>query len=203
MEISLKPLSRFRGPLLIADRRDTLALGAVLRGPLVGLTEEEIADEIQALQQVTNQARPLYIWTDSALIRHPVLKDTIERLQNLARKARRTTPYQLLAEAVEELQVRPILKARHPRGAERRSRILSSYWRWRVPMPPAVSWSGVVARIVTSPRDAHRQDPHLPMRYDTGRPRAVIRLRISQPRTTSLPCPAGLRARRPSPMMDL
>ena len=44
---------------------------------------------------------------------------------------------------------------------------------------------------------------HLPMRYDTGRPRAVIRLRISQPRTTSLPCPAGLRARRPSPMMDL
>ena len=63
--------------------------------------------------------------------------------------------------------------------------------------------SGVVARIVTSPHDANRQDPHLPMRYDTGRPRAVIRLRISQPRTTSLPCPAGLRARRPSPMMDL
>ena len=62
---------------------------------------------------------------------------------------------------------------------------------------------GVVARIVTGPHDAHRQDPHLPMRYDTGRPRAVIRLRISQPRTTSLPCPAGLRARRPSPMMDL
>ena len=103
----------------IADRRDTLALGAVLRGPLVGLTEEELADEIQTLQQATNQARPLYIWTDPALIRHPVLKGTIERLQNLARKARRTTPYQLLAEAVEELQVRPILKARHPRGSER------------------------------------------------------------------------------------
>ena len=63
--------------------------------------------------------------------------------------------------------------------------------------------TGVVARIVTGPHDAHRQDPHLPMRYDTGRPRAVIRLRISQPRTTSLPCPAGLRARRPSPMRDL
>ena len=62
---------------------------------------------------------------------------------------------------------------------------------------------GVVARILTGPHDANRQDSHLPMRYDTGRPRAVIRLRISQPRTTSLPCPAGLRARRPSPMMDL
>ena len=44
---------------------------------------------------------------------------------------------------------------------------------------------------------------HLPIRYDTGRPRAIIRLRIAQPRTASLPCPAGLRARRPSPMMDL
>ena len=53
------------------------------------------------------------------------------------------------------------------------------------------------------PHEAHRQDPHLPMRYDTGRPRAVIRLRISQPRTTSLPCQVGLRARRPSPMMGL
>ena len=47
------------------------------------------------------------------------------------------------------------------------------------------------------------QDPHRPMQFDTGRPRAVIRLRISQPRTAALPCPAGLRARRPSPMMDL
>ena len=63
--------------------------------------------------------------------------------------------------------------------------------------------TGVVARIVTGPHDANRQDPHLPMRYDTGRPRAVIRFKISQPRMTSLPCPAGLRARRPSPMMDL
>ena len=62
---------------------------------------------------------------------------------------------------------------------------------------------GVVARIVTGPHDANRQDPHRPRRYDTGRPRAVIRLRISQPRTASLPCPAGLRARRPSPMIDL
>ena len=67
----------------------------------------------------------------------------------------------------------------------------------------ATAIDGIVARIVTGPHDAHRQDPHLPMRYDTGRPSSVIRLRISQPRTTSLPWPAGLRARRPAPMMDL
>ena len=47
----------------------------------------------------------------------------------------------------------------------------------------ATGW-GVVARIVTSPHDAHRQDSYLPMRYDTGRPRAVIRFKISQPRAT-------------------
>ena len=69
--------------------------------------------------------------------------------------------------------------------------------------PPASKQGVVALRIVPGPHDAHRQDPHLPMRYDTGRPRAIIRLRISQPRTASLPCPAGLRARRPSPMMDL
>ena len=35
--------------------------------------------------------------------------------------------------------------------------------------PPAAR-VGVVARIVTGPHEAHRQDPHLPIRYDTGRP---------------------------------
>lgn len=103
----------------IADHRDTLALGAIIRGPLVGLTEEQIADEIDALQTTTAIAQRLNLWTDPAIIHHTVLKQTLTVLQNLARKARRATPYQLLAEAVEELYVRPILKSRHPRGAER------------------------------------------------------------------------------------
>ncbi len=102
----------------IADRRDTLAFGALVRGSLVGLTEEEIADEIEALRSASGEQR-LHLWTDPARINHPVLKQTLTILQNLARKVRHTTPYHLLADAVEELQVRPILKARHPRGAER------------------------------------------------------------------------------------
>ena len=49
-----------------------------------------------------------------------------------------------------------------------------------LPFPPLRSPSRrVVARIVTGPHDAHRQDLHLPMRYATGRRRSVIRLRIS------------------------
>jgi ATP-dependent exoDNAse (exonuclease V) beta subunit len=103
----------------ISDRRDTLAFGALMRGPLVGLTEEQIADEIEALQRDGRAGERLHVWTDPARINHPVLKQTLTILQNLARKVRHTTPYDLLAEAVEELQVRPILKARHPRGAER------------------------------------------------------------------------------------
>lgn len=115
---------------VIADARDTLALGALIRGPLVGLTEEEIADEIEALHvqaergdsgrgPETKGAGRLFLWTDLDSIGNPVLRRTLEVLQNLARKARRLTPYHLLVEAVEELHVNSILKARHPRGAER------------------------------------------------------------------------------------
>ncbi|MGB4101277.1 MAG: UvrD-helicase domain-containing protein [Alphaproteobacteria bacterium] len=103
----------------VADRRDTLALGTLLRGPLVGLTEEEIADEIEELESSAGGPQRLHLWTDLSQIRNPVLKQALTVLQNLTRKVRHITPYQLLAEAVEELQVRPILKARYPRGADR------------------------------------------------------------------------------------
>ncbi|WP_264583371.1 UvrD-helicase domain-containing protein [Rhodoblastus acidophilus] len=103
----------------ISDRRDTLALGALLRGPVVGLTEEEIADEILHLQGAIGSPRPLHLWTNAEQVKNPILKRTLGILQNLARKARRATPHQLMAEAVEELKIRPILKARYRRGAER------------------------------------------------------------------------------------
>ena len=104
----------------IADRRDTLGLGALLRGPLVGLTEEQIADAIAALPSTPDGAPPrLHLWTDCAAVTDPILGRALEVLQSLARRARHTTPYQLMAEAVEELNVRPILRARYQRGAER------------------------------------------------------------------------------------
>lgn len=104
----------------IADRRDTLALGALLRGPLVGLTEEEIADAIIALPSAGENHTPrLHLWTDCQVITNTVLKRALEVLQNLARKARQTTPYHLMAEAIEELSVRPILRARYRQSAER------------------------------------------------------------------------------------
>ena len=99
----------------IADRRDTLAFGALLRGPLVGLTEEEIADAIAALPAREDGPPPrLHLWTDRGTITHPILGRTLEVLQNLARKARTTTPYQIIAEAIEELNIRPILRIALP-----------------------------------------------------------------------------------------
>jgi exodeoxyribonuclease-5 len=104
----------------IADRRDTLALGALLRGPLVGLSEEEIADAIAALPpREGGPAAQLHLWTNRSAIAHPLLGRTLEVLQNLARKARTTTPYQILAEAIEELNIRPILRARYRLAPER------------------------------------------------------------------------------------
>ena len=104
----------------ISDRRDTLALGALLRGPLIGLTEEQIADAIIALPvRADGTPSQLYLWTDLAAITNPIMKRAFEVIQSLARKARHTTPHHLAAEAIEELNVRSVLRARYRQGAER------------------------------------------------------------------------------------
>ncbi len=55
-----------------ADARDTLAMGALLRGPLVGLSEAELLDSAEALP--ADPERPdrlprLYLWTSRSPIR--------------------------------------------------------------------------------------------------------------------------------------
>ena len=56
--------------------------------------------------------------------------------------------------------------------------------------------------------DVARNDPnptvgHRLIAYDAGLPKSVIRFSTLHARTASVPCPAELRARRPSPMIDL
>ena len=104
---------------VLADARDTLALGALLRGPLVGLTEEELLDAVASLPGSEETGARLYLWTPSEQIGHPLLRRTLDVLQILARHARATTPFVLLCQAVEELQVRPLLRQRQGRTAER------------------------------------------------------------------------------------
>jgi ATP-dependent exoDNAse (exonuclease V) beta subunit len=106
----------------LADGRDTLALGALLRGPLIGLTEAELLDIAEALP--LDQDRPdrlpqLNLWTDPEDIRHDLARSVVRSLQSLAMRARSTTPYALLSDAVGVLNIRSQLRQRFKAGADR------------------------------------------------------------------------------------
>lgn len=103
---------------VLADPRDTLALGALLRGPLVGLSEESLLDIAWALQQATPGAS-LNLLSDTALIDHPLAKHVLNELHALFRLSASTTPALLLATALERLRVRHIVLQRHLGRAER------------------------------------------------------------------------------------
>ncbi len=107
---------------VLADRRDTLALGALLRGPLVGLTEEELLDIVWALPRADDAPDDLPRLDLSVApeeITNLLARDIVEKLQALQRRANATTPHALLSQAVDVLRVRPILLRRHRGQAER------------------------------------------------------------------------------------
>lgn len=101
----------------LADPRDRAALGALLRGPLVGATDESLLEVAEALHAA--DAAPLNVFTDPELVPDPVVRRALERLGPLARRARGTTPYALLSDAFERLEVRAVLIDRHGGHADR------------------------------------------------------------------------------------
>jgi ATP-dependent exoDNAse (exonuclease V) beta subunit len=104
----------------LADARDTLALGALLRGPLVGMTEETLLDATDALPpQEDGRAGQLSLYTPLEQVQNALLRETLAILQGLARAAGSTTPFILLCQAVEEMQVRALLRRRQGGAAER------------------------------------------------------------------------------------
>ena len=107
---------------VLADPRDTLALGALLRGPLVGLSEEELLDIVWALPRrddAPDDLPRLDAGVSPEAVIHPLARDVLERLQALRGQVNTTTPHHLLAQAVDMLRVRPILRRRHEGQAER------------------------------------------------------------------------------------
>ena len=107
---------------VLADGRDTLALGALLRGPLVGLSEEELLDIVWALPRADDRPDDLPrldLGVAPEAIAHPLARDIVEKLQALRRKVNATTPHALLSQAVDVLRVRPILLRRRRGQAER------------------------------------------------------------------------------------
>lgn len=113
---------------VLADNRDSLALGSLLRGPLVGLTDEEILDILWSLRDgQTNAPARLSLSMDEARIEHALARETIQKLQSLRRRARSTTPHSLLSQAIAELRVRAILAQRSGRQAERSLANIDAY----------------------------------------------------------------------------
>jgi len=107
---------------VLADRRDTLALGALLRGPLVGMSEEELLDIVWALprmEKAPNDLPRLDLGVDPDMIVHPHARDIFEKLKALYRLAGTTTPHHLLSQAIDVLRMRPSLLQRHHGQAER------------------------------------------------------------------------------------
>jgi CRISPR-associated exonuclease Cas4 len=106
----------------LAASRDTLALGAVLRGPLVGLTEQELLDiaaNLPPSPDRPNDVPRLSLRTDPASVQHPVARHVLGVLRELRRRVRSTAPALVMAEAVERLRVRTVLAARSHDQASR------------------------------------------------------------------------------------
>jgi CRISPR-associated exonuclease Cas4 len=99
---------------VLADSSDVLAFGALMRGPLVGLSEQELLDITAALlPSGTGQATYFTVRTDPNLIQHPLARSIVKELQNLRKLASIATPSFILATAIEQLNARVVMAARH------------------------------------------------------------------------------------------
>ncbi|MBA3896102.1 MAG: UvrD-helicase domain-containing protein [Sphingomonadaceae bacterium] len=107
---------------VLADGRDMLALCALLRGPLVGLTEEQLLDLTWAQPRkegILERLPQLSVNVDTSVITNDVARAVLEQLQALRKRINGTTPHQLLGEAIDMIRVRPLVLARHGGQAER------------------------------------------------------------------------------------
>ena len=79
----------------LADPRDTLAFGAFLRGPMVGLTDEELLDIAEAVHQSAPEDEPertFNLHTPLDMVSHPLARSVLAALQQLRRRVAATTP---------------------------------------------------------------------------------------------------------------
>lgn len=97
----------------LADPVDTLAFGAFMRGPVVGLTDEQLLDITAALEPDADGRRRFQLRTAAEAVTHPVARDILQKLQGLYRLSGELTPMQLLAFAIERLNLRVVMAARH------------------------------------------------------------------------------------------
>jgi len=107
---------------VLADARDTLALGSLLRGPLVGLTEEQLLDIVWALprsESAPESIPRLSLAIDPDAIADPYAQGIFRKLGYIRSLSNSTTPHNLLSQALDMLNVRAMLVRRMSRQAER------------------------------------------------------------------------------------
>jgi ATP-dependent exoDNAse (exonuclease V) beta subunit len=100
----------------LADPTDTLAFLAFMRGPMVGLTDDDLLDIAEEVHRAHGADEPDRVFDIRTAVEHvfnPVAKVALGTLQYLRRRADATTPRNLLSEAIEKLNLRVILAARH------------------------------------------------------------------------------------------
>jgi ATP-dependent exoDNAse (exonuclease V) beta subunit len=107
----------------LADPLDTLAFGALMRGPMVGLRDEDLLDITAALSPDQDGRRRFQLRTTADEVINPLAKDILLKLQALHRLAGELTPMQLVAFAIERLNLRVIMAARH---GQRNARALAN-----------------------------------------------------------------------------
>ncbi len=99
---------------VLADSSDTLAFGALMRGPLVGLSDQELLDISAALPESTTDLPVFFnVRTDPEQVGHALARAVLIDLQDLRKRTEITTPSLLLAEAIERLNARVIMAARY------------------------------------------------------------------------------------------
>lgn len=79
----------------LADSRDRLAFGAFMRGPMVGLTDEELLDIAEEVHQAGPDASPTGLFditTPPMLVSHGVARSVLETMQKLRARVNITTP---------------------------------------------------------------------------------------------------------------
>jgi len=104
----------------IADARDTLALGALLRGPLVGLSEQDLLTITASLPVPPgSESARLSLHTDLKIVQNDLAREVLAILRDIRLRLRVTTPALLLAEAIERLRVRAIVAGRSADQAAR------------------------------------------------------------------------------------
>ena len=104
---------------VLADPYDTLAFGALMRGPLVGLSDEALLDVAQSLFERHGEATQTRFTgsTPPDEIPDHAARGVVALIQGLHAKASSTSPFQALSAAVAVLDVRTIVAERDRYGA--------------------------------------------------------------------------------------